>query len=76
MTRRDHLARIGPADRRSKKRKSLAARRAGITRVLFPKLDEKDLVDILEEAKQKIKFIPVQNVDEVLTNAREPVSTP
>jgi ATP-dependent Lon protease len=32
-------------------------------------LNEKDLVDIPEEAKEKIKFIPVQNVDEVLAHA-------
>jgi ATP-dependent Lon protease len=56
------------------KEKSLAAMRAGITTVLFPKLNEKDLVDIPEEAKQKIKFIPVENVDEVLANALEPSS--
>jgi ATP-dependent Lon protease len=54
------------------KEKSLAAMRAGISTVLFPKLNEKDLVDIPEEAKQKIKFIPVENVDEVLANALEP----
>jgi ATP-dependent Lon protease len=53
------------------KEKSLAAMRAGITTVLFPKLNEKDLVDVPEEAKQKIKFIPVENVDEVLANALE-----
>jgi ATP-dependent Lon protease len=53
------------------KEKSLAAMRAGISTVLFPKLNEKDLVDIPEEAKQKIKFIPVENVDEVLANALE-----
>jgi len=51
------------------KEKSLAAMRAGITTVLIPKLNEKDLVDVPEEAKQKIQFIPVQNVDEVLANA-------
>jgi ATP-dependent Lon protease len=51
------------------KEKSLGAMRAGITTVLFPKLNEKDLVDIPEEAKEKIKFIPVQNVDEVLARA-------
>ena len=54
------------------KEKSLAAMRAGITTVLFPKLNEKDLVDIPEEAKQKIKFIPVENVEQVLANALEP----
>jgi ATP-dependent Lon protease len=56
------------------KEKSLAAMRAGITTVLFPKLNEKDLVDVPEEAKQKIKFIPVENVDEVLANALEPAN--
>jgi ATP-dependent Lon protease len=56
------------------KEKSLAAMRAGISTVLFPKLNEKDLPDIPEEAKQKIKFIPVENVDEVLANALEPSS--
>ena len=53
------------------KEKSLAAMRAGITTVLFPKLNEKDLVDIPAEAKEKIKFIPVENVDEVLAHALE-----
>ncbi len=53
------------------KEKSLAAMRAGITTVLIPKLNEKDLVDVPEEAKQKIKFIPVENVNEVLANALE-----
>jgi ATP-dependent Lon protease len=55
------------------KEKSLGAMRAGITTVLFPKLNEKDLVDIPQEAKEKIKFIPVQNVDEVLANALEKI---
>jgi ATP-dependent Lon protease len=51
------------------KEKSLGAMRAGVTTVLFPKLNEKDLVDIPEEAKEKINFIPVENVDEVLAHA-------
>src|SRR5213594_3627468 len=53
------------------KEKSLAAMRAGITTVIIPKLNEKDLVDVPEEAKQKLKFIPVDNVDEVLAVALE-----
>ncbi|MGZ5024628.1 MAG: endopeptidase La, partial [Chthoniobacterales bacterium] len=53
------------------KEKSLAAMRAGITTVIIPKLNEKDLVDVPAEAKEKIKFIPVENVDEVLANALE-----
>jgi ATP-dependent Lon protease len=53
------------------KEKSLAAMRADISTVIIPKLNEKDLVDVPEEAKQKIKFIPVENVDEVLNVALE-----
>src|SRR5436309_8214189 len=53
------------------KEKSLAAMRAGITTVIIPKLNEKDLVDVPEEAKQKLKFIPVETVDEVLDAALE-----
>jgi ATP-dependent Lon protease len=53
------------------KEKSLAAMRAGITTVIIPKLNEKDLADVPEEAKQKLKFVPVENVDEVLAVALE-----
>jgi ATP-dependent Lon protease len=53
------------------KEKSLAAMRAGISTVIIPKLNEKDLVDVPEEAKQKLKFLPVENVDEVLAVALE-----
>ena len=58
------------------KEKSLAAMRAGITTVIIPKLNEKDLVDVPEEAKQKLKFIPVENVDEVLEAALEKNGAP
>src|SRR5437588_3328192 len=57
------------------KEKSLAAMRAGISTVLIPKLNEKDVVEIPEEAKQKLKFIPVETVDEVLANALERTSS-
>ena len=53
------------------KEKSLAAMRAGISTVIIPKLNEKDLVDVPEEAKQKLKFVPVEDVDEVLAVALE-----
>ncbi|MDQ6656436.1 MAG: endopeptidase La, partial [Verrucomicrobiota bacterium] len=53
------------------KEKSLAAMRAGITTVLIPKGNERDLVDVPAEAKEKINFIPVSNVDEVLAHALE-----
>src|SRR5438874_9775712 len=53
------------------KEKSLAAMRAGISTVIIPKLNEKDLPDVPEEAKQKLNFVPVENVDEVLAVALE-----
>jgi HSP20 family molecular chaperone IbpA len=37
----------------------------------FPSSMKKILVDVPEEAKQKLKFIPVENVDEVLNAALE-----
>ena len=58
------------------KEKSLAAMRAGITTVIIPKGNEKDLVDIPEEAKQKIQFVPVETVDEVLKTALEQPPSP
>jgi ATP-dependent Lon protease len=53
------------------KEKSLGAMRAGVSTVIIPKLNEKDLVDVPQEAKEKLKFIPVENVDEVLDIALE-----
>ena len=58
------------------KEKSLAAMRAGITTVIIPKLNEKDLVDIPEEAKEKLRFVPVETVDEVLETALEQAPSP
>mgnify|MGYP003574932561 CR=1 FL=1 len=51
------------------KEKSLAAARAGIKTVIIPKLNEKDLPEIPDEVKRKIKFEPVETVDEVLAVA-------
>ncbi len=58
------------------KEKSLAAMRAGITTVIIPKGNEKDLVDIPAEAKEKIQFVPVETVDEVLKTALEQPPSP
>jgi ATP-dependent Lon protease len=58
------------------KEKSLAAMRAGISTVIIPKLNERDLVDVPAEAKEKIKFIPVETVDEVLSVALEKSGAP
>ena len=51
------------------KEKSLAAMRAGLTTVIIPKLNEKDLQDVPAEAKERLRFVPVETVDEVLANA-------
>ena len=48
------------------KEKLLAAHRAGIKRVIIPKDNEKDLVDIPKKVREDIKIIPVSTVDEVL----------
>jgi ATP-dependent Lon protease len=51
------------------KEKSLAAARAGITKILIPKENEKDLDDIPAIIKRKVKFVPVESMDEVLEHA-------
>ena len=48
------------------KEKLLAAHRAGIKRVLIPKDNEKDLVDVPKKVKDDINIIPVDTADEVL----------
>jgi len=51
------------------KEKSLAARRMGIKKVIIPKRNEKDLEDIPKYIKKDMQFIPVETMDEVLSNA-------
>jgi len=51
------------------KEKLLAALRGGITRVLVPKENEKDLADIPENIKRSLEIIPVTSVEEVLEYA-------
>lgn len=51
------------------KEKSLAAYRSGITTILIPKGNVKDLDEIPEEVKAAVTFIPVSTADEVLANA-------
>ena len=48
------------------KEKLLAAHRAGVKKVLIPKDNEKDLVDIPQKVREDIKIIPVETADEVL----------
>jgi len=54
------------------KEKVLAAHRAGIKTVVFPQENEKNLEEIPKEIKNKLKFVPVKNVDDVVTIALVP----
>jgi ATP-dependent Lon protease len=51
------------------KEKTLAAKRAGITEVIVPKRNEKDMPDIPQEVRDTLKFHFVSNTDEVLAIA-------
>ena len=51
------------------KEKLLAALRAGITTVFFPKDNEKDLAEIPDNVKKGLKLIPVAHVDDVIAQA-------
>ncbi|MGI8611836.1 MAG: endopeptidase La [Sphingomicrobium sp.] len=51
------------------KEKLLAALRGGITTVLIPAENEKDLAEIPESLKEVLEIIPVAHVDEVLARA-------
>ncbi len=51
------------------KEKLLAALRGGITTVLIPEENRKDLAEIPENVKQGLDIIPVSHVDEVLAKA-------
>jgi ATP-dependent Lon protease len=51
------------------KEKSLAAHRSGITTILIPKGNEKDLEEIPDEVKEAVQFIPVSTVAQVLDHA-------
>ncbi|MGB5080388.1 MAG: endopeptidase La, partial [Burkholderiales bacterium] len=54
------------------KEKVLAAMRAGIRRVLLPARNRKDLEEVPEEAKRKLEFVFLDNVDDALRVVFEP----
>jgi ATP-dependent Lon protease len=56
------------------KEKVLAAMRAGITRVMLPARNRRDLEDVPPEAKAKLEFVLLNNVDEAMENAMEKAS--
>ncbi|MBE0450489.1 MAG: endopeptidase La [Clostridia bacterium] len=51
------------------KEKALAAKRAGIKKILFPYENLKDLEEIPETIKKEIEFVAVKSMDEVLEHA-------
>ncbi|HEU0140007.1 MAG TPA: endopeptidase La [Bryobacteraceae bacterium] len=50
------------------KEKALAARRAGIKRIVLPKANEKDLRELPENVRNEIEFIPAERIEDVLLN--------
>ena len=48
------------------KEKALAAMRAGIKTIIIPWKNQKDLLEIPEQYRKKLNFIPVKNIQEVL----------
>lgn len=51
------------------KEKSLSAHRSGISTIIMPEENEKDLDDIPESVRKNLTFIPVKHLDEVLDHA-------
>ena len=51
------------------KEKSLSAHRAGLTKIILPKDNEKDIEDIPESIREELDFVLVSHVDEVLKHA-------
>ena len=51
------------------KQKVLAAHRAGLKTVIFPKLNEADVDDIPEDIRQDINLVMAETIDDVLNHA-------
>ena len=56
------------------KEKVLAALRAGITTVMLPARNQRDLDDIPAEAREKLEFVWLEQVDDALAAALGPVT--
>ncbi|MGP1575181.1 endopeptidase La [Selenomonas sp.] len=54
------------------KEKVLAAYREGMKRIVLPKENERDIEDIPQEVREKLVFVPVETMDEVLLEALVP----
>lgn len=58
------------------KEKLLAAHRGGISTVLIPQENEKDLTEIPKNIKQDLKIVPVRSIDQVLETALKHMPEP
>jgi ATP-dependent Lon protease len=56
------------------KEKVLAALRAGITTVMLPKRNQRDLDDIPADARAQLNFVWMENVDDAIATALPPVA--
>ncbi|MBR5913762.1 MAG: endopeptidase La [Selenomonadaceae bacterium] len=54
------------------KEKVLAAYREGMKTIILPKENERDIEDIPETVREKLEFVPVEHMDEVLKTALLP----
>src|SRR5690625_437259 len=51
------------------KEKALSAHRSGITTIILPEDNKKDIDDIPESVRNELTFIPVEHLDDVLNHA-------
>ncbi len=58
------------------KEKSLAAYRAGIKKVLFPAGNLKDLIEIPEEVRGSLEFVPIETIDDALEHSMARIILP
>jgi ATP-dependent Lon protease len=56
--------------------KVLAAHRAGITRIILPDANRKDLAELDDGVKAQVEFIPASSLSQVFPAALAPVATP
>jgi ATP-dependent Lon protease len=56
------------------KEKVLAAMRAGITTVMLPKRNQKDLRDVPEQARRKLTFVWLESVDDAVSHALKDIA--
>ena len=57
------------------KAKVMAAARAGVTTVLLPRRNEKDLVEVPQEVLEQLEIVSIDSIDEALETALESAAT-